>query len=133
MKTGKAKRWLAEMVGNKVVAVFNKAPYERISIVEGTRAIAGVVTMGSQGIAVFIDDGIYALLRNQNTASAGFEPIISWLKVLEKSKVMVKAIRESLEERGIQEQDLLELEGLEVISIEEFGKLMLSYNSVFVI
>jgi sulfur relay (sulfurtransferase) DsrF/TusC family protein len=45
----------------------------------------------------------------------------------------MKAIRESLEERGVQESDLLQLGGLELISKEEFGKLMLEYNSVFVI
>jgi tRNA 2-thiouridine synthesizing protein C len=121
------------MAGHKIMAVFNKAPYERISIVEGTRAIGGVVTMGTQGIAAFIDDGVYALLRNQNTAAAGFEPVMTWLKLLEKSKVPIKVIRESLEERGVRESEILELSGLEVISKEEFGKLILDYNSVFVI
>jgi tRNA 2-thiouridine synthesizing protein C len=121
------------MTGHKIMAVFNKAPYERISIVEGTRAIGGVVTMGTEGIAAFIDDGVYALIRNQNTASAGFEPIMTWLKLLEKSKVLMKVMLESLEERGIEESNLLELSGLEVISKEDFAKLMLEYNSVFVI
>lgn len=113
--------------------VFNKAPYERISIVEGTRAVAGVVTMGTEGAAAFIDDGVYALLKNQDPASAGIESTLNWLKLLEKSKVPMKVIRESLSERGVQESDLLKLGGLEVISREEFGKLMLDYNSVFVI
>jgi tRNA 2-thiouridine synthesizing protein C len=121
------------MAGHKVVAVFNKAPYERISVVEGTRAIGGVVTMGTEGIAAFIDDGVYALLKNQNTASAGFEPIMIWLKLLEKSQVPMKVIKESLEERGVEKSDLIQIGGLEVISKEEFGKLILEYNSVFVI
>ena len=121
------------MTGHKIIVVFNKAPYERISIVEGTRCVGGVVTMGTEGIAAFIDDGVYALMKNQNTVGAGFEPIMTWLKLLEKSNVRMKAIRESLEERGVQESDLLQLGGLELISKEEFGKLMLEYNSVFVI
>ncbi|WXG44666.1 MAG: DsrE family protein [Promethearchaeati archaeon SRVP18_Atabeyarchaeia-1] len=121
------------MAGHKVVIVFNKAPYERISVVEGSRAIGGVVTMGTEGIAVFVDDGVCALLKNQDPAGSGLESILSWLKLLEKSRVPMKVVRESLSERGVDESDLLELGGLEVISRDELGKLVLGYNSVFVI
>jgi sulfur relay (sulfurtransferase) DsrF/TusC family protein len=89
--------------------------------------------MGTEGVAAFIDDGVYALLKNQDPASAGIESALNWLKLLEKSEVPMKVIRESLSERGVQESDLLELGSLEVISREEFGKLMLDYSSVFVI
>jgi sulfur relay protein TusC/DsrF len=121
------------MANHKIITVFNKAPYERISIVEGARCIAGVSAMGTEGIAVFIDDGVYALLRNQNPTGAGLEPISIWLRLLEINNVSMRVILESLAERGIRESDLEKLLHLDVISMQEFSELMLNYNSVFVI
>lgn len=121
------------MANHKIITVFNKAPYERISIVEGARCIAGVSAMGTEGIAVFIDDGVYALLRNQNPTSAGLEPISIWLRLLETNNVPMRVVHESLVERGIKESDLEKLPHLEMISMQQFSELMLNYNSVFVI
>jgi sulfur relay (sulfurtransferase) DsrF/TusC family protein len=121
------------MANHKIITIFNKAPYERISIVEGARCIAGVSTMGTEGIAVFIDDAVYALLRNQRPAGAGVEPISIWLRLLEANNVPIKLIRESLQERGIRESDLEKLSHLEIISMQQFSELMLNYNSVFVV
>jgi sulfur relay (sulfurtransferase) DsrF/TusC family protein len=121
------------MANNNLITVFNKAPYERISIVEGARCIAGISTMGLEGITVFIDDGVYSLLKNQNPASTGLEPISIWLKLLETNRVPMKVIRESLVERGIKESDLEKLQNLDVISKQQFSDLMMSYSSVFVI
>ena len=118
---------------NKVITIFNKAPYERISIVEGARCVAGISTMGLEGITVFIDDGVYALLKNQNPSGAGLEPISVWLKLLETNNVPVKVIRESLVKRGIRESDLEKLQNLEVVSEPQFSELMVDYSSVFVI
>jgi len=120
------------VANHKVMAIFNKAPYERISVVEGTRALAGLVTMGTEGIAVFISDGVYALLKNQNPTSVHIEPILNWLRLLETNRVPMRAIWESLFQRGIRESDLLDLAGLEVINSKDLAELMLSYNSVFV-
>lgn len=121
------------MPTHNLITVFNKAPYERISIVEGIRCIAGISTMGLEGITVFIDDGVYALLKNQNPAGAGLEPISIWLKLLEANNVPMKAVRESLLERGIRESDLERFQHLDVISKRQFSELMLNYSSVFVI
>ncbi len=121
------------MPNNNLITFFNKAPYERISIVEGARCIAGVSTMGLEGITVFIDDGVYALLKNQSPAGVGLEPISVWLKLLETNKVPMKVIRESLVERGIRESDLEKLQHLDVISKQQLSELMASYSSVFVI
>ena len=121
------------MANQKVMVIFNKAPYERISMVEGIRCIAGVVTMGIEGTTVFIDDGVYALLKNQNPAGTGIEPIGTWLKLLESNKVPIKVMREALSERGIEEKDLVELDTLEIISAPDLAQLMLDYSSIFVI
>jgi sulfur relay (sulfurtransferase) DsrF/TusC family protein len=122
-----------KMPNNSLVTIFNKAPYERISIVEGARCIAGVSTMGLEGIAVFIDDGVYALLKNQNPSGAGLEPISVWLRLLETNKVPMKVIRESLAERGIKESDLEKFQNLDVISTRQLSELMANYSSVFVV
>ncbi len=121
------------MGNQKIMVVFNKAPYERISVVESIRAATGVIAMDIEGITVFIDDGVYALLKNQNPAGTGLESVEKGLKLLDMNDAQIKVVRESLVERGIEESDLLELAGLEVISAEELGELMLDYNSVFVI
>ena len=121
------------MSGHKVMVIFNKAPYERISIVEGIRCLASVVTMGIEGITVFIDDGVYALLKNQKPAGTGIEPVETWLKLLESNKVPIKIMREALSERGIEEKDLVALKTREIISASDLAQLMLDYNSVFVI
>jgi len=122
-----------KMPDNTLVTIFNKAPYERISIVEGARCIAGVSTMGLEGIAVFIDDGVYALLKNQDPLGAGLEPIVVWLKLLESNKVPMKVIRESLVERGIKESDLEKFQNLDVISKKQLSELIPNYSSIFVV
>jgi tRNA 2-thiouridine synthesizing protein C len=121
------------MSTHRVMVIFNKAPYERIAIVEGIRCITGVVTMGIEGTTVFIDDGVYALLKNQDPTGAGVDPIGTWLKLLESNKVPIKVMSEALSERGIQEKDLMELDTLEIISAPDLAQLMLDYSSVFVI
>jgi tRNA 2-thiouridine synthesizing protein C len=121
------------MSSHKVMVIFNKAPYERISVVEGIRCLASVVTMGIEGTTVFIDDGVYALLKNQKPAGTGIEAIGTWLKLLESNKVPIKVMLEALSERGIHEKDLIELETLEVIPASDLAQLMLDYSSVFVI
>ena len=121
------------MSRHKVMVVFNKAPYERISMAEGIRCITSVVTMGIEGTTVFIDDGVYALLKNQDPAGIGVESIRNWLKLLELNKIPIKVMGEALSERGIQEKDLLELDNLEIISAPDLAQLMLDYSSVFVI
>jgi sulfur relay (sulfurtransferase) DsrF/TusC family protein len=121
------------MTNNNLITIFNKAPYERISIVEGARCIAGVSTMGLDGITVFIDDGVYALLKDQNPAGTGLEPISAWLKLLESNKVSIKVVRESLVERGIKDSDLEKFQNLNIISKQQLSELITHYASIFAI
>lgn len=107
----------------KVMFVNRKAPYGTIYALESLEVVLITATFDQDVSLVFIDDGVYELLKGQNTKAVGiknFSPTYRALDGYDIEKLFVE--RESLEARGLSEEQLLV--DVEVLSSAQMGELM---------
>jgi tRNA 2-thiouridine synthesizing protein C len=107
----------------KVMFVNRKAPYGTIYALESLEVVLITATFDQDVSLVFLDDGVYELLKGQNTKAVGiknFSPTYRALDGYDVEKLYVE--RESLEARGISEYQLLV--DVEVLSSAQMGELM---------
>ncbi|MDY7042460.1 MAG: DsrE family protein, partial [Chloroflexota bacterium] len=57
-------------MSEKVAIVMRKAPYGSVYTAEGFRTIMGIAVFEMNIDVVFLDDGVYALLKNQDPAKS---------------------------------------------------------------
>jgi len=113
----------------KIMHVMREAPHGTIYTYEGLEMIL-IMAAYDQDISVaFIDDGVYALKKDQNTEDIeikGFSKTFGVLDGYDVEKLYVDQI--SLEERGLTEDDLVV--DVEILSSAEIGKLMTEQDVV---
>jgi len=113
----------------KVMFVNRKAPYGTIYALESLEVVLITATFDQDVSLVFLDDGVYELLKGQNTKAVGiknFSPTYRALDGYDVEKLYVE--RESLEERGLSEDQLLV--DVEVLSSAEMVELMAEQDVV---
>ena len=107
----------------KFMFVNRKAPYGTIYALESLEVVLITATFDQDVSLVFIDDGVYELLKGQQTKDIGiknFSPSYRALEGYDVEKLYVD--RASLEQRGLSEADLLV--PVQVLGTEEMGELM---------
>lgn len=107
----------------KVMFVNRRAPYGTIYALESLEVVLITATFDQDVSLVFIDDGVYELVKGQNPKGIGiknFSPSYRALEGYDVEKLYVE--RESLEARGLSEDDLLV--PVEVLGSAEVGELM---------
>ncbi len=113
----------------KIMHVMREAPHGTIYTYEGLEMIL-IMAAYDQDISVaFIDDGVYALKKGQNTEGIemkGFAKTFGALAGYDVEKLFVDQI--CLEERGLTEDDLVV--DVEILSSAEIGKLMAEQDVV---
>jgi len=113
----------------KVMFVNRKAPYGTIYALESLEVVLITATFDQDVSLVFLDDGVYELLKGQNTKAIGiknFSPTYRALDGYDVEKLYVE--RESLAARGIGEEQLLV--DVEVLSSAQMGELMAQQDVV---
>ena len=113
----------------KVMFVNRKAPYGTIYALESLEVVLITATFDQDVSLVFLDDGVYELLKGQNTKAIGiknFSPTYRALDGYDVEKLYVE--RESLAARGLSEDQLLV--DVEVLSSAEMGELMAEQDVV---
>jgi tRNA 2-thiouridine synthesizing protein C len=113
----------------KVMFVNRKAPYGTIYALESLEVVLITATFDQDVSLVFLDDGVYELLKGQNTKAVGiknFSPTYRALDGYDVEKLYVE--RESLEARGLSEDQLLV--DVEVLSSAQMGELMAQQDVV---
>ncbi len=113
----------------KVMFVNRKAPYGTIYALESLEVVLITATFDQDVSLVFLDDGVYELLKGQNTKAIGiknFSPTYRALDGYDVEKLYVE--RESLAARGIGEEQLLV--DVEVLSSAQMGDLMAQQDVV---
>ncbi len=106
-----------------------EAPHGTIYTYEGLEMILIMAAYDQDISVVFIDDGVYALKKGQNTEDIeikGFAKTFGALDGYDVEKLYVDQI--SLEERGLTEDDLVV--DVEILSSAEIGKLMAEQDLV---
>jgi tRNA 2-thiouridine synthesizing protein C len=109
--------------------VNRKAPYGTVYALESLEVVLITATFDQDVSLAFIDDGVYELVKGQNTKAIGiknFSPSYRALEGYDVEKLYVE--RESLDERGLSEDQLLV--PVEVLSSAEMAALMAEQDVV---
>ncbi len=113
----------------KFMFVNRKAPYGTIYALESLEVVLIAATFDQDVSLVFIDDGVYELVKGQDTQAIGIKNHSKTYRALDGydvEKLFVE--RESMDERGLTEADLLV--PVEVLSSTEMAALMAEQDVV---
>lgn len=113
----------------KFMFVNRKAPYGTVYALESLEVVLIAATFDQDVSLAFLDDGVYELLKGQQTKGIGqknFSPTYRALEGYDVEKLYVE--RESLQARGLTEDDLLV--PVEVLSSAQMGALMAEQDVV---
>ena len=92
----------------KVAILMRKAPYGSVYTAEGFRSVMGIAVFEMDAILIFADDGVYALLKNQDPAKLGMKPLGDGFPLLPDFGVNGFYVHQpSLEQRGLSADDLV--------------------------
>ncbi len=92
----------------KVAVLIRKAPYGSIYPVEAYRAIMGIRLFDIDTVVLFVDDGVYSLVKGQNPQQLDMKPLGDAFPMLSEFDVTQFYVHdESLAERGLRPEDLV--------------------------
>lgn len=112
-----------EGIVKKFMFVNRKAPYGTIYAFEILEAVLVSAAFDQDVSVVFLDDGVFQIVKGQDTADTGmknFSPTYQALEGYDVEKLYVE--RESMEARGLGEDDLVV--PVEVLSADEMSALI---------
>lgn len=93
---------------NKVVILLRKAPYGRVYTAEAFRTIMGIAVFELDICVLFIDDGVFALIKEQDPTQLEMKPLGDAFPMLKDFNVQRFVVHEpSLIERGLKKEDLV--------------------------
>jgi tRNA 2-thiouridine synthesizing protein C len=95
-------------MGNTVTVLMRKAPYGSVYPAEGFRSMMGIGVFEMDISVLFVDDGVYVLVKDQDPDALDMKPLGDGFPMLADfgvSKFYVHA--RSLEERGLTPEDLV--------------------------
>ncbi len=113
----------------KFMFVNRKAPYGTIYALEGLEVVLISAAFDQDVSLAFLDDGVFQLVKGQKTEGVemkNFSPTYRALEGYDIEKLYVE--RESLEARGLSEDDLLV--DVQVMSAAEMGAMMAEQDVV---
>lgn len=120
---------MSEGTVKKFMFVNRKAPYGSIYALESLEVVLITAAFDQDVSLAFLDDGVFQLVKGQDTKAAGmknFSPTYRALEGYDIEKLYVE--RESLEARGLAEENLLV--DVQVLSQAEMANLMAEQDVV---
>jgi tRNA 2-thiouridine synthesizing protein C len=95
-------------MNNTVAVLLRKAPYGSVYTAEALRTLMGIGVFEADINVLFVDDGVYALVKEQNPAQLDMKPLGGAFASLAEFGVNKLYVHdESLAERGLTLGDLL--------------------------
>ena len=117
------------MAVKKFMFVNRKAPYGTIYALESLEVVLIAATFDQDVSLVFLDDGVYELVKGQDTKGIGIKNHSKTYRALDGYDVEKLYVeRESMDARGLSEDDLLV--DVEVLSTAEMAALMAEQDVV---
>jgi len=113
----------------KILLVIKSPPYGSLRAAEGFRIATAMVAMDVLPQLLFINDGVYCLIKDQRPEAAGLESHRERLKTLA-DLVGLHAVKESLSERRLKSVDLDENFQVKTISLDEATELLVESETV---
>jgi len=113
----------------KVAILMRKAPYGSVYTAEGFRSVMGIGVFEMDATLIFVEDGVYTLVKDQNPEKLDMQPLGEGFPMLPEFGVNQFYVHQpSLEERGLAVDDLV----MEVQLIDNAGlaKLLAEYDTV---
>ncbi len=109
---------------NKVAVLLRKAPYGSVYTAEAFRTIMGIAVFELDICVVFVDDGVYALVKDQHPEKLDMKPLGDGFPMLKDFNVNRFVVHDqSLTERGLKMDDLvLDVELADSAKIAEIFK-----------
>ncbi len=117
----------SEQNSKRFLCVNRRAPHGTIYALESLEVVLAATAFEQRVTVLFLDDGVFQLVKNQNTDALGvknFSPTYKALEMYEVERVVVE--RESLDRRGISEDDLII--PVEVLAEDEISELFESHD-----
>lgn len=113
----------------KFMFVNRKAPYGTIHALESLEVVLIAATFDQDVSLVFVDDGVYELVKGQDTAGTGIKNHSKTYRALDGYDVEKLYVeRESMAARGLGEDDLIV--DVEWLSTAEMAELMAAQDVV---
>ena len=113
----------------KFMFVNRKPPYGTVYALESLEVVLIAATFDQDVSLVFLDDGVYELVKGQDTKAAGIKNHSKTYRALDGYDVEKLYVeRESMQARGLTEDDLMV--GVEVLASAEMAELMASQDVV---
>jgi tRNA 2-thiouridine synthesizing protein C len=95
-------------MSNTIAVLMRKAPYGSVYTAEGFRSIMGIGVFEMDISVVFVDDGVYALVKGQNPAGLDMKALGDGFPMLPDFGVTKFYVHDqSLSERGLTVDDLV--------------------------
>jgi len=114
---------------NKILLVIKSPPYGNGKAAEGLRMATAMIAMDVLPKIMFIDDGVYCLIKNQTPEAAGLTSFGERLKTIA-DLVGLFAVSPSLVMRNLKQSDLEEECKAKTISIDQAAELMQDSKAV---
>jgi len=116
-------------MSNTVAVLMRKAPYGSVYTAEGFRSMMGVGVFEMDISAIFVDDGVYALIKGQDPSGLDMKPLGDGFAMLPDFGVEKFYVHDqSLNERGLAADDLV-IEA-EIVDDAEVARLLESCGAV---
>ena len=113
----------------KFMYVNRKAPYGTVYALEGLEAVLITAAFDQDVSMVFVDDGVFQIKKDQETSGVNMKNFSPTYRALEGYEVeKVYAEKESLEARGMTEEDLVI--PVEILNSDEIAELMDSQDVI---
>ena len=95
-------------MSNTVAVLMRKAPYGSVYTAEGFRSMMGIGVFEMDVNVVFVDDGVYALVKGQNPEALDMKPLGDGFSMLPDFGVTKFYVHDqSLSERALTADDLV--------------------------
>lgn len=114
---------------DKILLVIKSAPYGSGNAAEGMRMATAMIAMDVLPKIMFIDDGVYCLVKNQASEAAGLASFGERLKTIA-DLVGLYVVSPSLVPHGLKQSDLDEGYNAKIVSIDEATELMQDSEAV---
>jgi sulfur relay protein TusC/DsrF len=111
------------------LVVFRRAPFGWVNVVEALRLSAAVASEHRLQL-LFIDDGVYCLMKEQAPKGIGYPAIDKSLRMLKDLNVAYYVVKESLHERGLREDDVDSRYRIEVTPLDRVAQIVMQNKVV---
>jgi len=107
----------------EILLIVKSPPYGTVRAAEGFRMATAMIAMDILPQLLFIDDGVYCLLKNQKPEVADLNSFAERLKTLA-DLVGLHAVSDSMVKRNLQNSDFDEAYNVKTISLKEAAELI---------